>query len=48
MATNVQFEERLTRLGVEHGFELHEGDHVNRVGQRFVEKALPFFAVELD
>lgn len=46
-ATNQQLHEALTRLGVEHGFELYEGDHVNRVAARFVENVLPFFSAEL-
>lgn len=47
-ATNTQLDEALTRLGVEHGYEIYEGDHGNRVGQRFVDELLPFFATHLD
>ncbi len=45
--TNKQLEVALTRLGVAHSFELYEGDHGNRIGQRFVDKLLPFFAANL-
>lgn len=46
-ATNSQFDAALTRLGVEHGYEIYEGTHGNRVGQRFVDELLPFFARHL-
>ena len=48
MATNKQLSESLDRLGVAHGFEIYEGNHVNRVGQRFRENVLPFFSEHLD
>ena len=47
-ASNQQLHEALTRLGVEHQFELYAGDHVNRVAARFVAKVLPFFSRELE
>lgn len=47
-ATNTQLAAELTRLGVEHGYEIYEGDHGNRVGQRFVDELLPFFAEHLE
>jgi len=46
-ATNKQMDEELTRLGVPHHFETYEGDHTNRVPQRFEEKLLPFFSQNL-
>jgi S-formylglutathione hydrolase FrmB len=48
MATNVQLAAALERLGVEHGFEVYDGDHGNRVAQRFRENVLPFFSENLD
>jgi S-formylglutathione hydrolase FrmB len=48
MASNVQLNEALDRLNVEHEFEVYEGDHTNRVGQRFRENVLPFFSEYLD
>ncbi len=44
---NVLLDESLTRLGVEHRFELYEGDHVNRVAERFRDKLVPFFSAML-
>lgn len=38
----------LDRFGVSYDFELYEGDHVNRLGVRFDEHVLPFFARHLD
>jgi S-formylglutathione hydrolase FrmB len=46
-ATNTQLDAALTRLGVAHGWEVYEGNHGNRVGQRFVDKLLPFFSEHL-
>jgi enterochelin esterase-like enzyme len=46
-ASNTQFAAALTRLGVEHGYEIYAGNHGNRVGQRFIENQLPFFEQQL-
>jgi S-formylglutathione hydrolase FrmB len=46
-ATNAQMDAALTRLGVTHGYETYDGDHGNRIGERFVSKLLPFFAAHL-
>jgi S-formylglutathione hydrolase FrmB len=43
-ATNTQLDAALTRLGVAHGYEVYDGDHGNRVGERFTGKLLPFFS----
>lgn len=43
-ATNTQLDAALTRLGVAHGYEVYDGDHGNRIGERFVSKLLPFFS----
>jgi enterochelin esterase-like enzyme len=48
MASNTQFSEALGRLGVAHAYEVYDGTHGNRVGQRFIDKVLPFFARNLD
>lgn len=40
--------EVLDRLGVAHGWEVYDGDHGNRVPERFGTKVLPFFAAHLD
>jgi S-formylglutathione hydrolase FrmB len=47
-ADNRRLDEALSRLGVEHEFELYEGDHVNRVAARFRQKLLPFFSATLE
>lgn len=46
-ATITQLEAALTRLNIEHAYEIYEGDHGNRVGQRFIDNVLPFFAEHL-
>jgi hypothetical protein len=33
---------------VAHTFEQYEGDHTNRVRERFAAKVLPFFGSQLD
>jgi enterochelin esterase-like enzyme len=33
--------------GIRHSFETYDGDHVNRVPQRFEENMLPFFSEHL-
>lgn len=38
----------LQKFGIEHTFEIYDGDHVNKIGQRFAEVVLPFFAQHLD
>ena len=47
-ADNVRLAEALTRLGVEHTFEVYEGDHGNRVAQRFREDVMTFFSEHLE
>ncbi|MEY4640847.1 MAG: hypothetical protein RLZZ227_841 [Pseudomonadota bacterium] len=46
-ATNADLDAALTRLGIAHGYEVYDGDHGNRVGTRFIEELLPFFAEHL-
>jgi len=47
-ADNRRLDAALTRLGIAHSFEVYEGDHMNRVGQRFREQLLPFFSTALE
>jgi hypothetical protein len=47
-ADNVRLDAALTRLQVAHTFEQYEGDHGNRVRERFAAKVLPFFGSHLD
>ena len=39
--------ELLDRYGIRHAFEIYEGDHVNRVGERIETVVLPFFSANL-
>jgi S-formylglutathione hydrolase FrmB len=48
IAGNRTMEESLTRLGVKHVYETYEGDHTNRVRERFETRVLPFFSQNLD
>jgi len=47
-ADNIRLDAALTRLGVEHEFEVYGGDHMNRVNQRFLDDLLPFFSESLE
>jgi S-formylglutathione hydrolase FrmB len=47
-ATNKQMDQSLTRLGIVHTFEVYEGNHGNRVKERFETKVLPFFSENLN
>jgi S-formylglutathione hydrolase FrmB len=47
-ADNVKLDAELTRLRIQHGYELYDGDHTNRVKERFAAKVLPFFSQHLD
>ncbi|HEY7389044.1 MAG TPA: alpha/beta fold hydrolase [Bryobacteraceae bacterium] len=47
IASNKQLDETLVKLGVPHTFETYEGDHTNRVKERFEMKVLPFFSENL-
>ncbi|MGD8341254.1 MAG: alpha/beta hydrolase-fold protein [Gammaproteobacteria bacterium] len=45
---NRELHQVLTDYGIEHSFETYEGDHTNRVAERFQGWVLPFFSAELD
>ena len=47
IGANRTLSDTMTRYGVEHTFETYEGDHVNRIEQRFEERVLPFFSTHL-
>ena len=40
--------EELAKFGIAHRWEVYDGDHVNRIGQRFADVVLPFMAEHLD
>lgn len=44
---NRQLDQVLTDYGIEHSFATYEGDHTNRVAQRFEAAVLPFFSEHL-
>jgi S-formylglutathione hydrolase FrmB len=46
-ASNRQLDEAMTNLGIPHTFETYDGDHNNRVPQRFELSVLPFFSKNL-
>ena len=46
-ASNRQVDEIFTDFGVKHTFETYDGDHTNRVKERFELKVLPFFSNNL-
>jgi S-formylglutathione hydrolase len=44
VTTNNQLDQALTRLDVAHTLEVYDGDHGNRVRERFETKVLSFFS----
>lgn len=44
---NVAMDAALTRSGVPHTYETYEGDHTNKVPERFEKQVIPFFARQL-
>ena len=40
--------EELEKFGIAHEWAIYEGDHVNKIGERFAGVVLPFFAKHLD
>jgi enterochelin esterase-like enzyme len=47
VGTNTQLAESLTRLGVTQTFEVYDGDHGNRIRERFESQILRFFSQHL-
>jgi enterochelin esterase-like enzyme len=47
-AMNLNLHEALTCLGIDHSFEEYDGDHGNRVTERFQNNLLPFFSQQLE
>jgi enterochelin esterase-like enzyme len=45
---NDQMDALMTSRGVPHTYEIYEGDHTNRVWERFQDAVLPFFSERLD
>jgi enterochelin esterase-like enzyme len=44
---NKQISEILKSYGIDHVYETYEGDHVNKVAERYETRVLPFFSREL-
>ncbi|WP_250893864.1 alpha/beta hydrolase [Croceibacterium selenioxidans] len=40
--------QELEKFGIAHDWAVYEGDHVSKIGQRFADVVLPFFAKHLD
>ena len=47
LTTNRELDALLQQAGVKHTFETYEGDHNNKVAERFDTKVLPFFSNQL-
>jgi enterochelin esterase-like enzyme len=45
---NKAISEVLKRYGIEHVYETYDGDHVNKVAERYETRVLPFFSRELE
>jgi enterochelin esterase-like enzyme len=46
-AAITKLDSTLNQYGLKHDFEVYEGDHLNRIGERIAQKMLPFFAERL-
>jgi S-formylglutathione hydrolase len=46
-ASNRQLDQAMTAFGIKHTFETYDGDHTNRVPQRFEENVFAFFSKAL-
>jgi enterochelin esterase-like enzyme len=47
VGTNTQLADALSRLSVAHTFEVYDGDHGNRIRERFESQVLRFFSQHL-
>ncbi|MGD1096510.1 MAG: alpha/beta hydrolase [Bryobacteraceae bacterium] len=47
LAANKDLNRVLTQYDIAHSFEIHDGDHTNRMAMRFETKVLPFFSHNL-
>jgi enterochelin esterase-like enzyme len=48
IVANKAISDVLTRYGIEHVYEAYEGDHTNKVAERYQMHVLPFFSRELE
>ncbi len=47
IGSNQELDQAFTRFGIQHTFETYEGDHTNKVADRFELEVLPFFSNNL-
>jgi hypothetical protein len=47
IGVNKAMSDVLTSYGIEHVYETYEGDHTNKVAERYETRVLPFFSKEL-
>ena len=47
IGANTELSEAMTMFGVDHTFETYEGDHSNKISERFEQSVLPFFSKHL-
>ena len=47
IGANRELSDAMTRFGVDHTFETYDGDHGNRISERFEQRVLPFFSRHL-
>jgi S-formylglutathione hydrolase FrmB len=47
IAGNIALHETLNRVGIAHEYVTYDGDHTNRIPERFEKQVLPFFAKQL-
>ena len=47
ITANKQFSDALTAYGIEHTYETYEGNHTNKVAERYETRVLPFFSQHL-
>jgi S-formylglutathione hydrolase FrmB len=45
---NIALHETMQRLGIAHDYVTYDGDHTNRIPDRFEKQVLPFFAKQLE
>jgi S-formylglutathione hydrolase len=48
IGSNKEFDQALTRLGIQHTFETFEGEHSDHLKDRIEQKVLPFFSSNLE
>ena len=47
VGSNERFSAKLNASGIEHKFEVYDGNHLNRIHERITKSMLPFFSLNL-